>query len=104
MSDLKDLQAITPENLRLWADNPAAPGFVPIQPDTLRTLAARLEHADRLVAERGEAARLIKRWIETDAAWFGGTAIKGDWISAYEALKSFVAKYNLQAGAESAGD
>jgi len=36
----------TPDDLRQWADHPAASGMVPVHPETLRWLAARIRELE----------------------------------------------------------
>jgi len=45
----------TPEELRAWADNPAANGIVPVFPATLRNLAEEIERL-RAICMRDEPA------------------------------------------------
>lgn len=59
----------TPDDLRKWADNPAASGMTPVHPETLRWLADRLEALTAKVDEAQDATVALSLKLGTAESW-----------------------------------
>lgn len=80
---------MTPQWLRTLADEPAASGFVPIHPDTLRGLAAMLAAAPPPAADAVSVDALMEMAQEYASAWslVGGPFDRGDMLDEAEDAK-----------------
>lgn len=59
----------TPDDLRKWADNPAASGMTPVHPETLRWLAKQVETLTAKVDEAWDAEVALGMKLGTAESW-----------------------------------